>query len=237
MTRFILIAAMLLAFSMPNAHAACDSAGDPSGCGSGPASQADSSGADLGVGNPIHVFTGNKYQREVDMPALPGELGLELVRHYNSSQAQATRPGPHWGLLGPGWRLSYETRLHRAGRSLWIEQADGSSLPFAADLRQNGLWRSSGQASPNPHAGNGSVQTLQVAPSATNPQGQNYLWRWANGRELLFDGQGRLQHIRAASGHTVQLHYDSQGWLLRVVDPQGRRPTWPHAGGSGGWWQ
>ncbi|MES2317827.1 MAG: DUF6531 domain-containing protein [Pseudomonadota bacterium] len=37
------------------------------------------------MGNPIHVITGNKYQREVDLPALPGVLGLEIVRHYNSS--------------------------------------------------------------------------------------------------------------------------------------------------------
>jgi Domain of unknown function (DUF6531) len=34
------------------------------------------------AGNPINVTNGNKYQREVDMPALPGVLGLELVRHY-----------------------------------------------------------------------------------------------------------------------------------------------------------
>lgn len=217
--------ALFLSLSLwcaPSAQAACDAAGDPSGCGSGPASQGSSSGTDLGAGNPIHILSGNKYQREVDMPALPGELGLELVRHYNSNLALPSQPSAAWGLLGPGWRLSYETRLHRAGRNLWIEQADGSSLPFAADLRTPGLWRSPGVPSSNPQGETGSVQEQPVAKTNTNPQGLNYLWRWANGRELRFDGQGRLQQISAPSGHAVQLHYDLRGWLLRVVDPQGR---------------
>ncbi|MCW5219913.1 hypothetical protein D5041_09040 [Verminephrobacter aporrectodeae subsp. tuberculatae] len=42
-------------------------------CGSpGPASQGNTSGTNQGAGNPIHVISGNKYQREEDMPALPG---------------------------------------------------------------------------------------------------------------------------------------------------------------------
>lgn len=58
---------------------------------------------DAGVGNPINVITGNKYQKEVDLPALPGVLGLEIVRHYNSSlSGPRALPGP----VGRGWRLS-----------------------------------------------------------------------------------------------------------------------------------
>lgn len=53
-------------------------------------------------------MTGNKYQREEDMPALPGVLGLEIVRHYNSA---FSGPGHPNGPLGRGWRLSYETEL------------------------------------------------------------------------------------------------------------------------------
>src|SRR5690606_37635758 len=54
-------------------------------CGdAGPATQPLGDGSGPGAGNPVNVATGNKYQRETDMPALPGVLGLELVRHYNS---------------------------------------------------------------------------------------------------------------------------------------------------------
>jgi hypothetical protein len=76
--------------------------GPPALC-AGPASQPTGAGPDLGAGNPINVLSGNKYQREVDMPALPGVLGLELVRHYNSAHA-----GPQTmnRILGRGWFLS-----------------------------------------------------------------------------------------------------------------------------------
>jgi hypothetical protein len=50
--------------------------------GAGPASQGNPSGTNQGAGNPINVITGNKYQQETDLPALPGVLGLEIVRHY-----------------------------------------------------------------------------------------------------------------------------------------------------------
>ena len=43
--------------------------------GSGPAAQGNGSNTDQGAGNPINLINGNKYQREVDMPALPGVLG------------------------------------------------------------------------------------------------------------------------------------------------------------------
>ena len=76
-------------------------------CGdTGPAAQGSS--IDVGVGNPINLINGNKYQREVDMPALPGVLGLELVRHYNS---QYSLPNVPTGVMGHGWKLSYETEL------------------------------------------------------------------------------------------------------------------------------
>lgn len=47
----------------PTAGAICD--------GSGPASQ-----GNTGAGNPINLTHGNKYQMEVNLPALAGELGL-----------------------------------------------------------------------------------------------------------------------------------------------------------------
>ncbi|WP_343740902.1 DUF6531 domain-containing protein, partial [Delftia tsuruhatensis] len=65
--------------------------GSPCG-GAGPATQGNSSSTHQGAGNPIHLINGNKYQREVDMPALPGVLGLEVVRHYNSSYSRAYVP-------------------------------------------------------------------------------------------------------------------------------------------------
>ena len=65
-------------------------------------------GCSAAAGNPLNILTGNKFQTEVDMPALPGVLGLEIVRYYNSELAglQGAR-----GALGRGWRLSYDAQL------------------------------------------------------------------------------------------------------------------------------
>lgn len=88
----------------------CGPADSGSTCGgSGPASLGNSSDTNQGAGNPINVITGNKYQQEVDLPKLPGVLGLEIVRHYNSSLSGARTPP---GILGRGWKLSYETGLY-----------------------------------------------------------------------------------------------------------------------------
>lgn len=153
----------------------------------------------LSVGNPIHVVTGNKYQREIDLPTLPGTLGLSLVRHYNSEAAERA------GAMGAGWRHGYEASIEARddGRSLLLWQADGRRLRFARSKRPN---RFAAQ-----RAGDGVVEQ----------SADGYVWRWRSGRELAFDLSGRLTSLREQSRITT-LHYDEQGRLLRVVDPQQR---------------
>ena len=76
-----------------------------------------------GAGNPVDIITGNKYQREVDLAPLPGELGLHFSRHYNSNST-------HRGLTGVGWRSSFEVVLVDLGSALQIIDADGRRLTF-----------------------------------------------------------------------------------------------------------
>ena len=179
--------------------------------GAGPASQGNTSDTNQGAGNPINLVNGNKYQREVDMPALPGVLGLEIVRHYNS---QYSLPNVPTGVLGHGWKLSYETELHDTAAGLQIVQADGTRVIFQRSKDQP-----SHCTSPDP--ANGSVTVLD------KPQGKEYLWRWPGngkegGRQLLFNSQGKLVQIAAPTGEYLSLLYSPKGWLLQVRDPQGR---------------
>jgi RHS repeat-associated protein len=173
---------------------------------SAPASQGNSSDTNQGAGNPINVITGNKYQREVDMPALPGVLGLELIRHYNSSHADPVSPS---GITGRGWRLSYETDLYPIGNTLQIVQADGTRIIFVRN-RNN----PSQCATHDPSRGNISIQNTA--------RGEEYLWTWSNGRTLRFDTRGKLVQIKAPSGEFVSLARDPAGALMKVTDPQGR---------------
>ena len=179
--------------------------GSPCG-GDGPASQGNNSDTNQGAGNPINVITGNKYQQETDLPALPGVLGLEIVRHYNSVQSGPRTPP---GILGRGWRLSYETDLYAIGNTLQIVQADGTRIIFIRDPKNPSLC-----ATNNPAHG-------RLAISKT-PRGDEYRWTWTNGRTLSFNHQGRLTEIRAPSGEFVSLTRDLAGALVKVTDPQGR---------------
>ncbi|AKJ31662.1 hypothetical protein AAW51_4971 [Caldimonas brevitalea] len=161
----------------------------------------------MGAGNPLNVVNGNKYQREVDLPALPGVLGLELVRHYNSSASSTNAPN---GILGRGWRLSYETELHAVGRNtVQITQADGGRLIFNRDPRH---------PSQCSHADPAQGRVL----IHTGRDGEQYTWVWADGRQLSFNAQGRLTQILAPTGEFVTLQHDAGGHLLKVTDPQGR---------------
>ncbi|WP_238482398.1 DUF6531 domain-containing protein [Noviherbaspirillum aridicola] len=78
-----------------------------------PASEGDAANINTGAGNPINIITGNKYQREVDMPALPGVLGLELVRHYNSAFSKPTDAN---GIIGRGYLMQINDWAQRAKR-------------------------------------------------------------------------------------------------------------------------
>jgi len=128
---------LLLCAGMPAARA-CDGGGATCSASNTPTTRAASGPLNIGAGNPINVASGNKYQREVDMPPLPGVLGLEIVRHYNSV---ASGPNRRPNALGRGWRLSYEAQLTATPYSVEITQADGSTQVFARDLVQPGIAR------------------------------------------------------------------------------------------------
>lgn len=171
---------------------------------SGPASVASGSVVGVGAGNPINIITGNKYQREVDMAPLPGVLGLEIVRHYNSV---FSRPHHSTNLMGRGWKLSYETELYASPTTLQVVQADGSRIIFSRDPRNPSLCGSANPA-------DGKIEVLKTR------RGEEFRWRWANGRELSFNAAGKLVQILASSGEFVTLQYDSRGLLLKVTDPR-----------------
>jgi RHS repeat-associated protein len=198
---------MILAATFQAALACPDDGGPTCGGGGAPASQRATATVNIGAGNPINVMTGNKYQREDDLPALPGVLGLEIVRHYNS---RYSGPGVVPGVVGRGWKLSYETELTVTGDTIRVYQADGSSFMFRRDLVNQAVANSADPA-------NGSIAIHR------NRNGRDeYLWRWTDGRELSFDQRGKLAQIKAASGEIVSLLYDAQGLLVKVTDPQGR---------------
>lgn len=176
--------------------------GSPCGAG-GPATLAEP-GAGTGAGNPVHLATGNKHQRDVDLPGLPGPLGLELVRIHNAFD-------PRMGMFGPAWVSSYDTRVYRVGGNVQVVQADGSRIDFIA----------AGPVGPCAPAdpAHGSLDVLAEG---------GYRWRWPDGRELDFDAGGGLVGIATPAGARLTLlrgqvpGQPAHGRVVRVADPQGR---------------
>jgi hypothetical protein len=144
----------------------------------------------------------------VDMPALPGVLGLEIIRHYNSAYAA---PRHQNGAVGRGWRLSYETELFDMYGKIQIMQADGGRVIFDRDQKNTNLC-----STRNPANG-----TMALVPQKNGAR--EYVWTWTNGRKLFFDTEGKLYRIAAPTGEFVLIDYDQRKVLRRVTDPQGRR--------------
>ncbi|WP_187395055.1 phospholipase effector Tle1 domain-containing protein [Pigmentiphaga aceris] len=174
----------------------------------GVATQAEAgASSSLAVGNPVNLATGNKYQRETDMAAAPGALGIELIRHYNARDMRTEA-------LGRNWVWSYDTRLFRVGDTVQIVQADGSRVDFS---------RVPGASTCLP-----SDPALGVLHVQTGVRGETMSWQWRDGRVLNFDEDGFLVGISIASGQRVSIRRARdmgrhRGALLEVADPQGRQ--------------
>jgi len=170
--RLACIAALLLfPFCTARAQGVCppSSLGHPCSPG-GVASQAgDEPALNPGAGNPIHLATGNKHQRDVDLPASPTSPLLVLERHYNSLD-------PRVSALGRGWTLAYDTRLYSVAGRVQVVQADGSRVVF-------------GQTDGMP---------LRTRHGILSRDGAQWVWTWPTGHSLRFDGEGRLVRVSAA---------------------------------------
>jgi RHS repeat-associated protein len=168
------------------------------------------------VGNPIHVLTGNKYQRETDVMSGRGEPLFE--RHYNSRSDFS-------GVTGRGWRHSYEVTLRDQGRRISIWQGDGRRVVFSTVFEEGDVRHL--------HANLHEDGQLSAGP-------WGYEWRWRDGTVLTFSKAGRLQglrypdrqwvellrdarfrvvEVRIASGWALRLQYDEAGRLRQVESP------------------
>lgn len=180
------------------------------------------------AGNPVDVTDGTKVDRSVDLfdsrarpgPTLGEAVVLLFSRLYSSHGAGSEA-------FGPGWRHSFETRLHatrlhatRSGQGepeLQILQADGRLVRFGPPepvrgrgIRHPALDRSDG--------------VLDAVPPGEGllPREQTWTWRWRDGRWLVFRADGRLVRIGDLSGARLTLRYDEADRLVSIADPGGR---------------
>jgi YD repeat-containing protein len=183
--------------------------GDPS-----PSPKCDAGGRNC-QGNPINVGTGNKFQREVDIPST-GEGTLEFVRYYNSATPFFSN------LISLQWSHTYSRSLFkRSATEMHAYRADGRRLLFTLS---NGIWSS------DPDVPD---QLVQV--------GTTWQLTTADDEVETYNASGQLLSIRSRSGKIVTLTYSDDtgvppggalfegttrmlpaGLLIRVTDFRGR---------------
>jgi RHS repeat-associated protein len=216
---------------LSQAHAqSCPLPGGNPSCGSGTASQS-SPNPSSGVGNPIDLTSGNKYQQETDIEMLD-DLSIGFTRHYNSLLGQT-------GVLGRGWSHTYETRLSRteapgvAGAHsavaphITIIQGDGRVISFqqfeaTATVRR---YRSTPSGYGLIEEDLGAIERLRSANAAnrglTTDQLAVWKWQWSDGRTLTFNGRGLLKTIERPDGRALRVQFDLQRRFSRVTDSYG----------------
>src|SRR5690606_34153479 len=214
---FLALPADALAQACPPADGAPGAAGAIASCSQSEPASLPPDGPALGVGNPVDLATGAKYERRVDIAlsdtSRPADAGGDLAR------VLALQPGLPFVFsrhfiagaddrgLGPGWRHGFDTRLAFRGGPrprLQILQPDGRRIRF----ERGALGRF--------------VAARPVDGVIVALRGGSWQWRWPNGRRLRFDAGGRLLRIDAVNGDRLDLRYVA-GQLADVSDRGGRR--------------
>ena len=165
---------------------------------------------DLGIGNPVHLATGNKYQLDIDLPPNSSAPALEVVRHYNGLSVRH-------GAFGRNWSFSYDIQLLRGSDGWYVRQADGSVIQ-AIDISAQGdgfrwQWSNGRQLDFN-----ASGHLLRIRDGGTT---QVVIRRHSSNDPKA----GMIRAVESPQGHALSFHYrnDFGAWLVSAIDtPLGR---------------
>lgn len=116
----------------------------------------------------------------------------------------------HWdpqapsGLLGKGWRLSFEANLLPSSSTVILNDADSTELVFTR------------LADGSFTAPDGAAYTLAVGKDGS------YSLTGEDGTVRTFTPAGRLTGILNAAGQGLRLAYNASGYITSVTDAEGR---------------
>jgi len=147
----------------------------------------------------VNLYSGNLVLRQVlfEVPSLG--FDWDLVLYYNSTLAGTS------GVLGPGWRHSYDMSLQ-------------IGVPGAADI--TALW-GDGRSDIFSFDGSGWAGPPELQGRRITTIAGGYELRDKHGMRYEYDGVGQLVRTVDRSGHAATLTY-AGGRLHQVGDPSGR---------------
>jgi YD repeat-containing protein len=176
----------------------------PGDLGGAPGSQGgmSCSGSETGippllVGNPIHLKTGNKYQKELDFS--DGAKGLlKFVRFYNSASGKYPE-----STSGNGWRHNFDGQiLRRNNNSVTVIRPDGKGH----------IWNNYGAG----------FVSLSDKSSTLELTGSTWVLKTGSGWKETYDSYGKLLSREHDAGKTIGLTYNERGQLITITDNYGR---------------
>ncbi|MCF9047117.1 polymorphic toxin-type HINT domain-containing protein [Acinetobacter nectaris] len=172
-------------------------------------------GIDTGVGNPINVLNGNKFEQVDDFKAPPAFEGLSFSRYYNSHSHALTN-------MGYGWYSSFDIKLYEQSDIIQIRLETGQRLNFVkTKVFTDG-------------------QSYQIRGYTLNHQdgwverridGSGWIWHRGQAQYHFESGNkdqqlGNLTQIRNEKGAIYTLRYDVQDRLTRVENGHGDALNW-----------
>jgi hypothetical protein len=193
--------------------------------------------ADLFVGNPVNVATGNKYEEGLDLKVSTPGIPLEFRRSYNS---QVFLDGP----LGYGWTHTYDVSLGVVQTSptkrIRIWDSDGRALYF------NQVQQTSTEIL---FGGDSGVKDRLKQVIST---GEYFLRRREGNLTYKFGSDGKLLQISDPNGNTLTLtniagllrqvsnnfgkslsiQYNGENRISSIADPRGKSVLYEYTGGD-----
>jgi len=181
-----------------------------------------------GVGNPINVATGHKFEEVTDF-SMDGLL--EFRRYYGSSSARGDIG------LGPRWTYSYSRRLLiDSPTELRLVRDDNKVFRFTKNTA-SGIWSSDSDVTSTVeeigaawvvHTPQRLVETYDATGRLATVSGPSH-----HALSFLRDGNGRLTSVIDQSGRTLSLTYTMAGVVETVVAPNGLSIGYGYESGSG----
>jgi len=189
----------------------------------------------IGIGNPVHIATGNKFQREPVYSA--GNAGAFEFDLFYNSQALKLRAWEKWShsyarSLTGSLSVSLEHAEEVAGLpqskylSIVATRPDGRVLRFAnvldwqARTTREVAWSGSGNA----------VARLSSLNHPHTGELEGLMLQTSGGEQERYALDGRLISITRPDGEVLTMHYNPVGQLERVSDAFGRAATFRYAG-------
>ena len=158
------------------------------------------------VGDPINSVTGNMFSITPDL-TLPGKgLNFSFTRTYNS---RSTDSGP----LGCGWTHSYNVYLNQDATKQLVSIKDEQAREFL--FADNG---------------DGTYVNQRGEHSTLIKNQTNFTWTKKDGKQYLFDAEGKLTQIKDRNGNAITLTYNTQKQPVQITDTAGRKINFTYDG-------